>query len=64
MYDEPVSAEYTVHRPPTLGRGRKGTLRVLTPYSDAVHKIQYRFTWRENHVQFQSRPDEKSPRWR
>lgn len=64
FFDELVSAEYTVLRPPTLGPGQKGTLRVVTPYSDAVRKIRYRFTWRENHVQFQSRPEEGSPRWR
>ena len=64
FFDELVSLEHTLIRPPTLGPGQKGTLRVVTPYSDAVRKIRYRFTWRRNHAQFQNQPEEEPPSWR
>jgi hypothetical protein len=49
-----VRAEYTVARPGTLGPGHLGALRVVTPYSDAVRRLHYRFTWRQNGEQVQS----------
>lgn len=64
FFDELVSAEHTVILPPALEPGQKGTLRVFTPYSDAVRKIRYRFTWRQDYAQFQNRPEEEPPSWR
>lgn len=64
FFDELVSLEHTLVRPPTLGPGQKGTLRVITPYSDAVRKIRYRFTWWQDHAQFQNRPEDEPPSWR
>ncbi len=49
-----VRAEYTVARPGTLGPRHIGALRVVTPYSDAVRRLHYRFTWRQNGEQAQS----------
>ncbi len=62
--DELVRLEHTRVRPPSLGPGQRRTLRVVTPYSDSVRKIRYRFTWRQNHQQFQSRPEHEPPSWR
>ncbi len=61
--DELVSLEHTALHPPTLGPGQKGTLRVVTPYSDLVRKIRYRFTWRQHGEQFQNRPEKEDPSW-
>ena len=44
FFDGLVSAEHTVLRPASLGPGQAATLRAVTPYSDAVRKIRYRFT--------------------
>ena len=49
-----VRAEYTVARPATLGPGHIGALRVITPYTDTVRRLHYRFTWRQNGEQVQS----------
>lgn len=49
-----VRAEHTVASPVTLGPGQGGVLRVVTPYSEAVRRLQYRFTWRQNGAQVQS----------
>jgi hypothetical protein len=49
-----VGAEYTVARPGALGPGHTGTLRVAIPYSDAVRRLHYRFTWRQDGEQIQS----------
>jgi len=46
--------EHTVATPPTLGAGHVGALRVVTPYSDAVRTLDYRFTWRQDGEQFQT----------
>ena len=64
FFDELVSLEHTWIRPHTLGPRQRGSLRVVTPYSDAVRKIRYRFTWRQDHEQFQNRPEEGPPSWR
>ena len=49
-----VRIESTIAAPSTLGPGQVGALRVVTPYSDAVRKLDYRFTWRQNGEQFQT----------
>lgn len=49
-----LRAEYTVARPGTLGPGHIAAIRVVTPYSDAVRRLHYRFTWRQNGEQVQS----------
>jgi hypothetical protein len=56
FFDELVSAEHTVLLPVSLGPGQKGTFRVATPYSpfvEGARSIRYRFTWREDGLQFQ-----------
>ncbi len=63
FFDELVSLKHTPVRPPTLRPGQKGTLRVVMPYTDAVRKIRYRFTWRRDHEQFQSQPEDGPPSW-
>lgn len=54
FFGELVSVEYTVAAPPVLGPGHVAALRVVTPYSDAVRKLYYRFTWRHNGEQTQT----------
>jgi hypothetical protein len=54
FFDTLVRAEHTVVRPVTLGPGQVGMLRVFVPFSDAVRKIEYRFTWRQNGSLLQS----------
>jgi len=49
-----VRAEHTVASPGTLGPGQSGVLRVVTPYSEAVRSLDYRFTWRQTGEQVQS----------
>ena len=46
--------EHTLSTPSTLGPGHVGALRVVTPYSEAARKLDYRFTWRQNGEQFQT----------
>ena len=58
FFDELLSLEYTALQPPTLGPGQKGTFRVVTPFSDDVRKIRYRFTWWQDREQFQNRPED------
>src|SRR5918992_1541141 len=58
FFDELLSLEYTALHPPTLGPGQKGTFRVVTPFSDDVRKIRYRFTWWQDREQFQNRPED------
>lgn len=53
FFDQLLSAEYTQLRPFTLGPGQAATLRVLTPYTDRVRKLRYRFTWRQAGEQIQ-----------
>lgn len=53
FFDELLSVEHTVIRPPTLGPGQRGSVRVVTPFNDQVRKIRYRFTWWQNDAQFQ-----------
>ncbi|MGH7388320.1 MAG: hypothetical protein ACREM3_02520 [Candidatus Rokuibacteriota bacterium] len=43
-----VSVEHTAASPVTLGPGHVGAVRVVTPYSDGVRRLRYRFTWRRN----------------
>jgi hypothetical protein len=54
FFDTLVRAEHTVVRPVTLGAGQVGILRVFVPFSDAVRKVEYRFTWRQNGSLLQS----------
>jgi hypothetical protein len=54
FFDALVRAEHTVVRPVTLGPEQVGSLRIVTPYSDRVRKLRYRFTWRRDGQQFQS----------
>jgi len=53
FFDELLSVEHTVLRPSTLRSGHTAMLRVVTPYSNAVRKIGYRFTWWQEGVQLQ-----------
>ncbi len=64
FFDELVSLKHTPVRPPTLRPGQRGTLQVVMPYTDAVRKIRYRFTWRQDHEQLQSQPEDGPPSWR
>lgn len=64
FFDQLVSLEHTVLRPPALEPGQKGTLRVATPYSNTVRKIRYRFTWWQDREQFQNLPEEEHLSWR
>jgi hypothetical protein len=64
FFDKLISLEQTVLRPPILGPGQKGTLRVITPYNDTVRKIRYRFTWWQDSEQFQNLPGEEHLLWR
>jgi hypothetical protein len=54
FFDALVRVDHTVVRPVTLGPDQVGALRIVTPHSDAVRKLHYRFTWRQNGNQFQS----------
>jgi hypothetical protein len=54
FFDTLVRAEHTVLSPVTLAPGQTASLRVAVPYSDAVRKLEYRFTWRQQGVQLQS----------
>lgn len=46
--------EHTWARPLTLGPGQVGALRVVTPYSEGVRRLLYRFTWWQNGAQVQA----------
>ncbi len=46
--------EHTWASPLTLGPGQIGALRVVTPYSEGVRRLLYRFTWWQNGAQFQT----------
>jgi hypothetical protein len=46
--------EHSWARPLTLGPGQVGALRVVTPYTDGVRRLLYRFTWWQNGVPFQT----------
>ena len=54
FFDALVRAEHTVLRPVTLAPDQVGSLRIAVPYSNAVRKLEYRFTWRRNGSQLQS----------
>lgn len=54
FFDELVRVEPTTLIPATLGPGQVAALRVVTPYSDAVRKIRYRFTWRQDGARVQA----------
>jgi hypothetical protein len=54
FFGELVRAEYTVAAPATVGPGQIAALRVVTPHSDAVRRLQYRFTWRQDGRQLQA----------
>jgi len=54
FFDKLVSVEHTAVRPYSLGPGQKGTVRVVTPFNEAVRKIHYRFTWQQDREQFQN----------
>jgi hypothetical protein len=46
FFDELVGVEPAVVRPLALGPGHVASLRAVTPWSDAVRRVRYRFTWR------------------
>jgi hypothetical protein len=54
FFGELVRAEYTVAAPATVGPGQIAALRVVTPHSEAVRRLQYRFTWRQDGRQLQA----------
>jgi hypothetical protein len=54
FFDALVRAEHTVLRPVTLAPGQSASLRVAVPYHDAVRKLEYRFTWRQQGAQIQA----------
>lgn len=53
FFDELVRVEATALSPATLGSGHVAGLRAVTPYSEAVRKIRYRFTWSRGGERFQ-----------
>jgi hypothetical protein len=55
FFDTLVRAEHTVLSPVTLAPGQSASLRVAVPYNDNVRKLEYRFTWRAQGTQLQSR---------
>lgn len=55
FFDGLVRTGHTVLRPVTLAPGQTASLRVVVPYHDAVRKLEYRFTWRQEGTQLQSR---------
>ncbi len=54
FFDELVTVEHTLVAPTSLGPSQVGALRVVTLYSDALRKIHYRFTWRQDGAQWQT----------
>ncbi|HSF05485.1 MAG TPA: hypothetical protein VLG10_06790 [Methylomirabilota bacterium] len=46
--------EHAWASPGLLGSGQVGALRVVTPYSDGVRSLRYRFTWWQDGAQFQA----------
>ena len=54
FFDELVTVEHTLVAPTSLGPSQVGALRVVTLYSDALRKIHYRFTWRQDGEQWQT----------
>ena len=48
FFDELVTVEHTIVAPASLGPSQVGALRVVTLHSDALRKVQYRFTWRQD----------------
>lgn len=54
FFDALVRVEHTVVRPVTLGPDQVGALRIVAPFSEAVRKLHYRFTWRRDGDQLQS----------
>jgi hypothetical protein len=54
-FDALVRSEHTVLRPLSLAPGQTASLRVAVPFHDSVRKLEYRFTWREDGGQLQSR---------
>lgn len=58
-----LSLEHTLLRPPALEPGQRASLRVATPYSERARIVRYRFTWRHDDGQHQSRPEDEPPAW-
>ena len=59
-----LSVEHGLLRPPSLMPGQKSTYRVVTPFSEEMRRIRYRFTWRANGQQFQSELETTVAFWR
>ncbi|HKZ04697.1 MAG TPA: hypothetical protein VJU81_04430 [Methylomirabilota bacterium] len=55
FFDALVRVEHTVLRPLSLAPGQVASLRIAVPFHDSVRKLEYRFTWREEGSQLQSR---------
>ncbi len=64
FFDELLGVEHAVLGPASLGPGQKASFRVATPFSEAIRKIRYRFTWRAGGEQLQNRPEAERPVWR
>ncbi len=49
-----LSADSTVLQPVALEPGQSGSLRVVTPFREAIRKVRYRFTWVQDGRQHQA----------
>jgi len=54
FFGKVMRVEHTWASPLALGPGQVGALRVVTPYSEGVRRLLYRFTWWQNGAQFQA----------
>jgi hypothetical protein len=54
FFDELISVEHTLVAPTRLGPSQVGALRVVTLHHEALRKVQYRFTWRQDGEQRQA----------
>lgn len=54
FFDELISVEHTLVAPTRLGPSQVGALRVVTLAHEALRKVQYRFTWRQDGEQLQA----------
>lgn len=54
FFDELISVEHTVVAPAWLGPSQVGALRVVTLHHEALRKVRYRFTWRQDGEQRQT----------
>jgi hypothetical protein len=57
LYDhsgELLRVEHALLGPTPLGPGQVAAMRILTPHTDAVRRLHYRFTWRHGNEQWQA----------